>query len=461
MAENVNQKAEVQRRRMLETPIAKLVAITAIPSVFQQLISVLYNLVDTYFVSQISYSAGAAVSAVFSLTSLVNALMFGISMGSKGLISRRLGAGKVEEAHIISSTTMAMELAVGLFVVTFGLLFLRPILRFFGASETMMPYAVSYARIILIGVPIHCADAALSCNLTGQGKTIYNLFGFGIASLANIVLDYVFVMVLPWGAGGAALATIIGQAISLGILLWALLSGKSAVKIHPKYVSKKFSTYFEIVHNGIATVFRQGTAALGTTLLNRLANPYGDAAFAAIGYANKVYLMCRNLVLGFGQGFQPVAGYNYSAGRKDRVKKAFGFACLVGTGLCLTAAAALGLFPEEIIGLFRKDTEVVTTGAMMLRFYALVLPLLAYSTFVNQMYQCLGFSLWATVLACCRQGIVFVPLLYLLHHKLGLTGLTLSQPAADLATFLVSIGFQIWFFKKVLREDAPLQTKRG
>ena len=461
MAENTNRKAEIQRRRMLETPIAKIVTITAIPTVFQQLISVLYNLVDTYFVSQISYSAGAAVSAVFSLVSLTNAFMFGISMGAKGLISRRLGAGKVEEAHVISSTAMAMELTIGLLFAVFGLLYLQPILRFFGASETMMPHAMAYARFILMGVPIHCADAALSCNLTGQGKTLYNMLAFGIASLANIVLDYLFVIKLSMGAGGAALATIIGQAISLGILLWALLSGKSAVKIHPKYVSKRLHTYFEITHNGIATVFRQGSAALGTTLLNRLANPYGDAAFAAIGYANKVYLMCRNLILGFGQGFQPVAGYNYSAGRPDRVKKAFGFSCLVGTGLCILSACGLALFPEEIIGLFRKDTEVVTTGAMMLRYYALVLPLLAYSTFVNQMYQCLGFSLWATVLACCRQGIFFVPLLYLLHHGFGLTGLTLAQPAADLATFLACIGFQIWFFKKVLREDAPLHAKRG
>lgn len=451
---SAHESAEARRQRMLTQPIPKIVTALAIPSMMHQLISILYNLVDTYFVSQISTSASAAVGVVFSLVSLINAMMFGVSMGAKGLISRRLGAGDVDAAHRFASTALVMELAIGVLTTTFGLIFLEPILYFFGASVTMMPHAVPYARFILIGITFHCADAAFSCILTAQGKTLYTMMGFGIASLANIFLDWLFVFPLGMGAGGAALATIISQAVSMLIMLWAMLTGKSAVKVHPRYIARKFSVYFEIIHNGVATVFRQGAASLATTLLNRLTNPYGDAAVAAISIANKVYLMCRNMVLGFGQGFQPVAGYNFGAKRLSRVKKAFGFACLVGTGICLVNAAVLALFPSQIISLFRKDADVVATGAQMLRYYAMILPLLAYSTFVNQMYQCLGFSLWATILACCRQGIFFVPALYILHHFLGLTGLTMTQPAADLMTFLVSIPFQIYFFRKVLREKA-------
>ena len=283
------------------------------------------------------------------------------------------------------------------------------------------------------------------------------MLGFGIASIINALLDWLFVFPLQMGTAGAALATIISQALSFFILLWAMLTGKSAVKMRLRYISFKFRTYFDIVHNGIATVFRQGTAAVATTLLNRLASPYGAATVAAISIANKIYLMARNLVLGFGQGFQPVAGYNYGAKIRSRVKKAFWFATLVGSCICLTGAIVIAAMPETLIALFRKDAEVVTLGAQMLRYYAMILPLLAFSTFVNQMYQCLGFSLWATVLACCRQGICFVPLLYLLHGKFGQLGLVMTQPAADLATFLVSIPFLIWFFKKVLNKpDAEI-----
>lgn len=453
--------AEQQRIRMLTHPIPKVVTALAVPSMMQQLINVLYNLVDTYFVSQISTSAAAAVGIVFSLVSLINALMFGVSMGAKGLISRRLGAGEVGEASKFASTCLAMELVIGIFATSMGLIFLKPILYFFGASDTMMPHAIPYARWILIGVLLHCVDAACSCTLAAQGKTFYTMLGFGVASLCNIVLDWLFVFPLQMGAGGAALATAISQGISMLILLWAIYSGKSAIKFHPKYVSRKLRTYFDIVHNGIATVFRQGTASLATTLLNRLANPYGDAVVAAISIANKIYLMCRNLVLGFGQGFQPVAGYNYGAGVRSRVKKAFWFACAMGTIICLIGTAFLALMPETLIGLFRKDADVVSVGAQMLRYYALVLPLLAYSTFVNQMYQCLGFSLWATILACCRQCIFFVPALYILHGLLGQTGLIMTQPAADLLTFLASIPFQIWFFRKILsKPDAKIKFQQ-
>ena len=451
------EKAHLQRTRLLTHPIPRIVTALAIPSMMQQLVSVLYNLVDTYFVSQISTEASAALGVVFSLVSLLNAIMFGISMGAKAIMSRRLGAGDLEAAHRVGSSALAMEITFGALSTILGLIFIEPILRFFGADASVMPHAIAYSRILLLGVTVHATDAALGAVLTSQGKTIYNMLGFGIASIVNAVLDWVFIFPLQMGAAGAALATIISQGISCLILVSALLAGKSAVKLRFRYISLKFRMYFDIVHNGIATVFRQGTAAVATTMLNRLASPYGAATVAAISIANKIYLMVRNLVLGFGQGFQPVAGYNYGAKIPSRVKKSFWFTSFAGTCICIAGAIIIAAMPETLIALFRKDVEVVTLGAQMLQFYAVILPLLAFSTFVNQMYQCLGFSLWATVLACCRQGICFIPLLYLLHGKFGQVGLCMAQPAADLATFLVSIPFLIWFFKKVLNKpDAEI-----
>ena len=448
--------AEAQRARMLNTPIPKIVTAMALPAVLHQLISVLYNLVDTYFVSQIGTSAAAAVGVAFSLTSVVNALAYGIVMGGKALISRRLGAGDDEAAHTIASTAAVMCLAVGIFCTVFGLIFLKPILRFFGASPTMMPHAVPYCRIILFGITFYCVDGALNAVLQAQGMVAYATSAFITASICNAIMDYIFVIVIPLGAAGAALATALSQLISFTILLTAFVRKKSCVKIHPKYISRKIFTYLDIVQNGVATVFRQGVASVSSTLLNRLANPYGDAAVAAISIANKIYMLCRSLVLGFGNGFQPVVGFNYGAGRKDRVKKAFRFAFLVGTAMCLVCAAVLALFPETIIHLFRDDPEVVAIGAQMLRYLVISLPFLGFSTYVNQTYQCLGFSFWATVLACCRQGIFFVPALYLLHHFFGLTGITMTQAAADLLTAAVSVPFYFYFFNKLLNKKKTL-----
>ena len=456
MAAKKSISAEAQRTRMLTTPIPKIVTAMAMPAMMHQIVSVVYNLVDTYFVAHIGTSAAAAIGIAFSLVSVVNALTYGVSMGARSLISRRLGAGDNEAAHIYASTTTLMCLAIGAFCTIFGLLFLEPILRFFGASPTMMPYAIPYCRLILVGVTFYCIDSAFSNILVAQGKASYSMSALMIASVANIIMDYLFVIVIPLGAAGAALATILSQFLSFSIMLAAFLRKQSIVKVLPKYISGKFRTYFEIVHTGLATVFRQGAASISSTLLNRLANPYGDAAVAAITIANKIYTLCRNLILGIGNGYTVVAGYNYGAGRKDRVKKSFGFSTLAGTAICLASAITVRFFPEEIVHLFRDDKEVVEIGSQMLRIMAIALPTMAFSTLVNQTYQTLGFSLWATVLACCRQGILFIPCLYVLHHFFGLTGITMTQAAADILTALVSVPFCLWFFRKLLNKKEAL-----
>ena len=202
---------------------------------------------------------------------------------------------------------------------------------------------------------------------------------------------------------------------------------------------------------GLPTICRQGMASLASALLNVQAAVYGDAAVAAITIANKVYLLVRNIVIGIGQGFQPIAGYNYGAGDHRRVRSVFRASVALGTAVCAVSAAVIALFAAPILGWFRDDPDVVRLGTGALYFGCAVMPLMAYSTYVNQLYQCLGFSAQATLLACCRQGFCFLPLILLLPELAGFSGVQLAQPGADFLTFLISVPCQIYFFRRILQ----------
>jgi Na+-driven multidrug efflux pump len=242
----------------------------------------------------------------------------------------------------------------------------------------------------------------------------------------------------------------ISQMTSFFIMAIIFLRDRSIVRLRPKYIGKKPSVYLHIVRMGVPTLFRQGMASLSSALLNIMAAPYGAAAVAAISIANKLYMLVRHIVLGIGQGFQPIAGYCFGAKRYSRVKKVFWVATGAATVICLSIALAVYFFREPIMVWFRDDPAVVEAGSAMLRFLCVTIPLLGFSTYVNQLYQSLGFAVGATFLASCRQGIFFVPLVFLLPAAFGLTGIEAVQAAADLLTFVISIPFLIYFFRKHL-----------
>ena len=440
--------------------IPKLITALAVPTTLSQLITIIYNTADTYFVSQIDTSASAAVGVAFALQSIIQAFGFGIAMGCSSLVSRRLGEKRDGEAQMYASSSVAAAVVMGFVLMISGLSCLAPLMRLLGATETMLPYACDYVRIILIGAPIMCTSFVLNNILKAEGEANLAMIGLCTGGIVNIGLDPLFIFALKLGISGAALATVISQTVSLLILLFMFRSGRSILKLRLSAVSKKFDTYWQLVKIGFPTICRQGMASVASALLNRGAAHYGgefaDAAVAGVTIANKVYMLVRSMLIGIGQGFQPVAGYNYGARIYSRVKKAFRFSVLVGTCIAVLAAVSIGFNTEAIMYWFRKDEKVVEIGSLALKFAAAVMPLMAYSTFVNQLYQCLGFSAAASVLASCRQGIFFIPIVIFLPRLIGLTGVQMAQPAADLMTFLVSIPFQAVFFRRVLgKPDAP------
>jgi putative MATE family efflux protein len=444
-------QSDAQYKRMMETPIPRLIASLSIPTVVSSLITVIYNTADTYFVSQIDKSASAAVGAVFSIMSIIQALGFGLGVGAGSLISRRLGAKDNAAADKYASSAFFASITVGSLIMVLGLLFLEPILRFLGCTDTMMPHAIPYARFILIAAPLNCATFVLNTTLRSEGLSVLSMVGITTGGILNMVLDPILINGFDMGTGGAAIATMASQIVSFTILFSFFLFGKSIVKINIKSVSRYFKDYAAIVTTGIPTIFRQGLASIASAALNIQAIEYGgDAAGAAMTIANKVYMLIRNIIVGLGQGFQPAAGYNYGAGNKKRTWECFTFAIKVGTVICLVFGGFSALFAEEIMWFFCDDAEVALIGTKTLYFLCACIPLMAFSTFVNQLYQGLGFKLQATFLASCRQGIFFLPVIWLLPLFIDLTGVQSAQSIADICTFFISIPFIIIFYKKYI-----------
>lgn len=441
---------EEQHRRMTETPVFRLLVRLSLPTVAGQLVTVLYNTADTWFVSRISTSASAAVGVSFALMSIIQAIGYDFGMGAGSIISRKLGAEENESAEVCASSALFAAIFCGLLLSVVGLSVLKPLMRLLGSTETMLPYSCAYARYILLSAPIMCGAFVMNKTLSAEGETRFAMIGLCVGGFLNIALDPIFIYVLDYGIAGAALATAISQAAGFCVLLSQYLRKRSIIRLGFSKISRDISVYAEISATGLPTLFRQGLTSVATAILNGRAALFGDAAVAAMTIVYKVYSLVRSVIAGIGHGFQPIAGYNYGAGNKKRTREVFWAACLLGTAVCVLSAAGIAAAAGPIVGWFRPDPEVIGTGRGALLFVCAVLPTMAYSMFVNQLYQCLGFRRQATVLASCRQGILFIPLAYLLSSLLGLTGVQMIQPGADLLTFLVSIPFQIHFCRKYL-----------
>lgn len=441
---------------MTAMSIPRLIASLAIPTTFSQLITIAYNTADTYFVSKISTGASAAVGVAFALQAIIQAFGFGIAMGCSSLVSRKLGEKKDAEAEMYANSAFFGSIILGLFLLVTGLSCLKPLMRLLGATETVLPYACDYTRIILIGAPVMCTSFVLNNILKSEGEANLSMIGLCAGGLVNIALDPLFIFTFGLGISGAALATVTSQLVSLIILLVIFRSGRSILKLRFSAVSRDIGVYWRLMKIGFPTICRQGMASVASALLNHGAAYWGgadaDACVAAVTISNKIYMLVRSMMIGIGQGFQPVAGYNYGARIYSRVKKAFWFSVLAGTGIAAASGAVIFLNAAPIMQWFRNDPKVVEVGATALKFAAAVMPFMAYSTFVNQLYQCLGFSLPASVLASCRQGIFFIPIILLLPRAIGLMGVQMAQPAADFMTFAVSVPFQIAFFRRVLNK---------
>lgn len=453
--------AEEQRQqkfdRMTKTPIPRLIGELAVPTIISMLATSFYNMADTFFVGKINTSATAAVGIVFPLMAMIQAFGFFCGHGSGNYISRQLGAHNFEDASKMSATGFVSAFVLGLGILVVGFLFTDPLLRIMGSTETILPYARSYMRIILIGAPYMTASLVLNNQLRFQGSTFCSMIGITTGAVLNIVLDPLFIFVLDMGVAGAALATIISQFVSFCLLITGTFRGGN-LRLNLRDFSPSLKYYQNIVKGGAPSLFRQGLGSFATVCLNLMAGPYGDAAIAAMSIVTRISQFAASVVIGFGQGFQPVCGFNYGAKLFKRVQEGFWFCVKFCTSVLLVAAVCGWIFSPNLIGIFLKtDPLVIEYGSQALRLQALTFPLVGWITIANMMLQTIGKTVKASLLAMSRQFLFFVPVILTLPGFLGILGVQFSQPIADFCSFLLAVPLSISVLREMSHEQEQLE----
>jgi putative MATE family efflux protein len=425
--------------RMTQDPVERLVCSLALPSIIIMLISALYNLADTYFVGSLGTSAVAAVGVVFPLMTVIQALGFFFGHGSGNYISRELGARHYENASRMASTGFISALIAGGVLGGVGLVFSGSLAYVLGSTPTILPYARRYMRFILVGAPWMAGSLVLNNQLRFQGSAVYGMVGMISGAVLNICLDPLLIFGFGMGVTGASLATCISQFAGCAVLL-AGCSRKGNLAISAQRFAPSRRIYKEMVRGGLPSLFRQGLMSVSTIFINHFAALYGDAAIAAISIVNRVVMFAGSALIGFGQGFQPVCGFNYGAKLYGRVKKAFWF-CVKLSFFVLTGIAILMfIFAPALIALFRKDDgDVIRIGALSLRLLCASFPLAGWIVMCNMMMQTIGKPVAASLLAMSRQGLFLIPLLFILSFPLGLFGIQLSLPVAEVLAFFFAI----------------------
>lgn len=456
--------AEEQRQqkfdRMTKTPIPRLIGELAVPTIISMLVTSFYNMADTFFVGKINTSATAAVGIVFPLMAMIQAFGFFCGHGSGNYISRQLGAHNFEDASKMSATGFVTAFVLGLGILVVGFLFTDPLLHIMGSTETILPYARSYMRIILIGAPYMTASLVLNNQLRFQGSAFYSMIGITTGAVLNIGLDPLFIFVLDMGVAGAALATIISQFVSFCLLIAGTFRGGN-LRLNLRDFSPSLKYYQNIVKGGAPSLFRQGLGSFATVCLNLMAGPYGDAAIAAMSIVTRISQFAASVVIGFGQGFQPVCGFNYGAKLFKRVQEGFWFCVKFCTSVLLVAAVCGWIFSPNLIGVFLKtDPLVIEYGSQALRLQALTFPLVGWITIANMMLQTIGKTMKASLLAMSRQFLFFVPVILTLPGFLGILGVQLSQPIADLCSFLLAVPLSISVLREMSREQKQFEQPK-
>ncbi len=430
---------EEKYKQMIETPVNRLIPRLAVPTIISMLVTSIYNMADTFFVSQISTSASGAVGVIFSAMAMIQAIGFTLGMGSGNHISRALGDRQEERAGVLAAVAFYTALIIGIVILVFGILFSRQMVFFLGATETIAPYAQDYARYILLAAPFMLTSFVMNNILRAQGSAFFAMVGITTGGILNMILDPILIFGLHMGIAGAAIATMVSQMISFGILLYQCNTHEDCIKIQISRFKPSLAIYGQILHAGLPSFCRQGLASVATVILNFAAGPYGDAAIAAMSIVNRFMVFVNSSLIGFGQGFQPVCGFNFGARRYDRVLESFWFCVKVAVVMLTTFGIITFVFSRPIITAFRReDLQVIEIGTLVLRLQVLTMPLQAWMTMVNMLSQSIGYGFRSSIVAMGRQGLFLIPSLLVLPRIYGILGLEIAQPIADVLTFILA-----------------------
>ena len=442
------QHRQQRYRMMTESPVRQLVMKMAGPTIIAMMTTALYNIIDAYFVGHISTEATAGVGVSFAYMTFINAFGFFFGHGSGNYISTALGAKQYGDAEKMAATGFISSMGLGTIAAVVGLFFLSPLSRIMGATPEILPYANDYLTFILIGTPFMMSSLTLNNQLRLQGNAQYALIGISTGAVLNILLDFLLIYVLEMGVTGASLATCISWIVSWAILfIGTTMSGNVHIKMKNFYPS--WQSYKDIFKGGNPSLARHFFVCVSTIMLNRYAAFYAApgteaSAIAAFAIVARIMMFAFSIILGVGQGFQPVCGFNYGAGLHERVRKSYVFTVELSTIILTVISITFAIFAPDLIRFFRsEDPELITIGSEVLRWQCLSFPLIGVSTVTNMMYQTTRKTLIATLLSMGRQGIFFIPTIMILPHFIGFQGVEMTQAIADALTFLLALPFAV------------------
>lgn len=435
---------EQKFRRMTEQPVERLICKLAIPCIVSMLVTSFYNMADTFFVGILkNTSATGAVGVVFSMMAIIQAIGFFFGHGSGNYISRELGRKNYEEASTMAATGFYAALASGLVICIVGQIYLEPLSYLLGSTDTILPYAKSYLQVILLGAPWMTSSLVLNNQLRYQGSAFYAMIGIVSGAVLNIALDPLLIFTFDMGIAGAGWATIISQFVSFCLLYIGCSKGTN-IRIQFSKIKIKWFYFRMIIQGGLPSLARQCLASVAGICLNHAAGGFNDAVVAAMGIVQRIMMFGASTMIGFGQGFQPVCGFNFGAGLYNRVKKGFWFCVKSSLGFLVFASVLMYIFAPNLIALFQNDPQVIACGTQALRFQCLTFPAQSWIVMCNMMEQSIGRTLPATFLSAARQGIFFIPAVLVLTHCFGLVGVEISQAVSDFCTLLCAIPIHMY-----------------
>ena len=456
--------SQLQRKQMMLTePIHTLIPKMAIPTIVAFLINSIYSLADTYFVSSLGTNATAAVSVNASLDQLIMMTGSLLAVGANSYIARLLGQNNEKKASQVLSTAFFLAAGMGLTLTIFGNLFMVPMVRLLGATPTCEQYSIDYATYVLFAAPFMASNFVMNQCLRSEGSATLSMVGMGFGGILNCVLDPIFIFGLDMGVAGASLATAISKVVSFAILIFPYVTKRSLLHLSIRNFKPEKTTMVEIISVGSSSMFRSGLAVVAAIMLNKLAGNISDSVLAGIGVCTKVMMFPFSIILGFGTGFQPVAGFNWGAKRYDRVRESYKFCSRVAVIGSIILAAVVLVFAEGIIVLFAgTDPEMQQIGAFAMRTQAIALPIHAWVAVVNMLCAGLGNAKGALALSTSRQGSCFIPILYPMAYLLGAWGVASVQAAADVLSLALAIPIMMGMMKTIDKaEEAFLAQKNG
>ncbi len=441
--------AKLQYKKMTETPIHKLIIKLAIPTVISMLMTSIYNMADTAFVGQLGNSASGAVGVVFSFMMIIQATGFMFGQGCGSIVSRLLGAKDGERATDVATLAFYSSFFMGILVGVFGFVLMDDLVVWLGSTPTIEPYAKSYMTYILFAAPFMVSSFVLNNVLRYEGRALLGMIGLLIGGILNIILDPILMFVFDMGISGAGLATGISQCVSFFILFYMFFTGKTECKIAPKYLKIDFRSLGDICATGFPSLLRQGLNSVATMILNNQAAEYGDGAVAAFSIVSRISMFVVSVVIGIGQGFQPVGAFNYGAKKFERVRKAYFFTLLLAEGLMGIISIVVLIFSSDIIQIFRDDATVVDIGTRALILQCFSIFALPTVIITEMLYQSTGKKVGASVMSALRSGVIFIPALIILSYTRGLKGIQEAQPLANVIALIPAVIFTYFFMKEI------------